>query len=317
MDTPIRQIRRVIEELLNSGGGVRDNIIIYPYGDIGMQIKDILNKAYKIKEAYIVDNGLCKYNSDIYSSELFDKIDCNKYKVIIATLDPEIHKILFEQVSKYFKPENILYFEANISISPKPTELTEFEKKYKEEIKTKIGKYSYGPICCDHLFIKSIGAFCSFAYGVDVVPNHQMEFISTHRSLSGGNGIEGLDFDYIFYSNQSWYFDSIQPQKELIKRNKRITIGNDVWLGRNVIITNGANIGNGVIAGASAVITKDVPDYAVVGGVPARIIRYRYTPEQIKALNEIAWWDWTDDEIRERFDDFYIPIEDFIKKYLK
>lgn len=83
-----------------------------------------------------------------------------------------------------------------------------------------------------------------------------------------------------------------------------------------MIVTNGSSIGNGVIAGAGAVITKDIPDYAVVAGVPARVIRYRYNPEQIKALNKIAWWDWSDDEIRERFDDFYLPIDDFIKKYL-
>ena len=99
-------------------------------------------------------------------------------------------------------------------------------------------------------------------------------------------------------------------------KNDKVVIGNDVWLARNVIITNGAKIGNGVIAAAGAVITKDVPDYAVVAGVPARVIRYRYNPEQIKALNKIAWWDWSDDEIRERFDDFYLPIDDFIKKYL-
>lgn len=83
-----------------------------------------------------------------------------------------------------------------------------------------------------------------------------------------------------------------------------------------MLITNSANIGNGVIAGAGAVITKDVPDYAVVVGVPARIIRFRYTLEEIDALNKIAWWGWSDEEIRERFDDFYLPIEDFIKKYL-
>ena len=100
-------------------------------------------------------------------------------------------------------------------------------------------------------------------------------------------------------------------------KTKKIKIGNDVWLGQNVLITNGSNIGNGVIAGAGAIITKDVPDYAVVVGVPARIIRYRYTPEQIKELNKIAWWDWTDEEIRDRFEDFYLPIEDFLKKYKK
>lgn len=95
---------------------------------------------------------------------------------------------------------------------------------------------------------------------------------------------------------------------------KKILIGNDVWLGRNVLITNGSNIGNGVIAGAGAVITKDVPDYAVVVGVPARIIRYRYEPDEIAALNRIAWWDWPDEKIRKNYNDFYLDIKEFIKK---
>ena len=82
-----------------------------------------------------------------------------------------------------------------------------------------------------------------------------------------------------------------------------------------MIITNSSNIGNGVIAGAGAVITKDVPDYAVVVGVPARIIRYRYTREQIEALNKIAWWNWSDGKIRECYDDFYLSIGEFIDKY--
>lgn len=88
-----------------------------------------------------------------------------------------------------------------------------------------------------------------------------------------------------------------------------------MWLGKNVIITNGANIGNGVIAGAGAVITKDIPDYAVVVGAPARIIRYRYTKEQIESLNRIQWWNWSDDKIRERYDDFYLSVDLFIDKY--
>ena len=71
-----------------------------------------------------------------------------------------------------------------------------------------------------------------------------------------------------------------------------------------------------VIAGAGAVITKDVPDYAVVVGIPARIIRYRYTQEQINALNVIAWWNWTDEKIREHYDDFYLNVEEFIHKFL-
>jgi len=112
-----------------------------------------------------------------------------------------------------------------------------------------------------------------------------------------------------------WYMSGVKP-KPIVKKQERITIGNDVWLGRNVIVTNGSNIGNGVIAGAGTVITMDVPDYAVIVGVPGRIIKYRYSENEIEALNKIAWWDWSDDDIRERFDDFYLPISMLIEKYL-
>jgi acetyltransferase-like isoleucine patch superfamily enzyme len=107
----------------------------------------------------------------------------------------------------------------------------------------------------------------------------------------------------------------LSRKSDMIKKQRRMTIENDVWFGRNVIITNSSNIGNGVIAAAGAVITKDVPDYAVVAGVPARIIKYRYIPNQIEALNKIEWWNWTDDEIRERYSDMYLPVDEFIRKY--
>lgn len=75
-------------------------------------------------------------------------------------------------------------------------------------------------------------------------------------------------------------------------------IGSDVYLNHGVIVHGGIRIGHGACIGSGAVITKDVPDYAVVGGVPAKVIRYRFSPEQIEALLEIAWWDWPEDEVR-------------------
>lgn len=182
---------------------------------------------------------------------------------------------------------------------------------------TEIGKYSSGPICCNHQFIESIGAFCSFAEGVCVHGNHAMQYITTHPMLYKGSANAPLEnqLPYEEYSEAPWYFEGVAP-KGTIKNEKRITIGNDVWLGRNVVIINYSNIGNGVIAGAGSIITHDIPDYAVVVGVPARIIRYRYNPEQITALNKIKWWDWPDEKIRERFDDFYLPVDEFIEKYL-
>ncbi|KRF20956.1 hypothetical protein ASG90_00615 [Nocardioides sp. Soil797] len=76
-------------------------------------------------------------------------------------------------------------------------------------------------------------------------------------------------------------------------------IGSDVWLCDNVIVLTGIRIGHGAIIGAGAVVTKDVPDYAIVGGNPAKIISYRFPEEQRKALLDIAWWDWPDEDVRD------------------
>jgi len=70
-----------------------------------------------------------------------------------------------------------------------------------------------------------------------------------------------------------------------------IRIGNDVWIGARVIILDGISVGNGAIVGAGAVLTKDVPAYAVVGGVPARVLRYRFQPDEIDFLEKLKWWD--------------------------
>jgi len=75
-------------------------------------------------------------------------------------------------------------------------------------------------------------------------------------------------------------------------------IGSDVYLNHGVIVHGGVRIGHGAVIGSGAVITKDVPDYAIVAGVPARVIRYRFSPEQIAALLDIAWWNWPEDEVR-------------------
>jgi chloramphenicol O-acetyltransferase type B len=75
-------------------------------------------------------------------------------------------------------------------------------------------------------------------------------------------------------------------------------IGSDVWLCDGAIVMPGLRIGHGAIVGAGAIVTKDVPDFAIVGGNPARVISYRFPEEQRQALLEIAWWDWSEDEVR-------------------
>ena len=83
-----------------------------------------------------------------------------------------------------------------------------------------------------------------------------------------------------------------------------VVIKNDVWIGANSLIMPGVIIGNGAVIGASAVVTKDVPDYAIVAGVPAKIINYRFPKEVINNLLEIKWWDWEDTVIKQNIELF-------------
>jgi tetrahydrodipicolinate N-succinyltransferase len=80
---------------------------------------------------------------------------------------------------------------------------------------------------------------------------------------------------------------------------------------------SGINIGDGAVVAAGAVVTHDVPAYAIVGGVPARIIKYRLNPEQIEALLKIRWWDWTLDKIEEQIELFYSNPDEFIHQFLE
>ena len=82
------------------------------------------------------------------------------------------------------------------------------------------------------------------------------------------------------------------------KTNGDIIVGHDVWIGTGVTILSGVKIGNGAVVATGAVVTKDIPAYAIVGGVPAKVIKYRFTPNQIKDLEMINWYDWHIEKIK-------------------
>lgn len=91
-------------------------------------------------------------------------------------------------------------------------------------------------------------------------------------------------------------------------------IGNDVWIGNNAVILPGVNIDNGAIIAAGAVVTKDVSPYEIVGGVPAKHLKFRFDENIRSELNKIDWYNWPDNKIRENLELFYNP-SDFIDKF--
>ncbi|WKV08007.1 CatB-related O-acetyltransferase [Thermoanaerobacterium sp. CMT5567-10] len=162
-----------------------------------------------------------------------------------------------------------------------------------------IGDYSY---VYENTLIESgnIGKFCSIASNVSIGPdNHPINLVSTHPFLYDKKWSRKINIDTINYE---------------YKNDSPPIIGNDVWIGRNAIILRNVTIGDGAIIGAGAVVTKDVEAFSIVGGVPARHIKYRFPEEIREKLLQIKWWDWPEEKIRENIELFY-NVEKFIKKF--
>lgn len=114
-----------------------------------------------------------------------------------------------------------------------------------------------------------------------------------------------------FYSTQHQVPITFVARAYFIEK-RSITIGNDVWIGARAIILDGVTIGDGAIVGAGAVVTGDVPDYAVVVGVPAKVVRYRFDEAQIDYLKKFKWWDRDIGWLKEHVVDFH-DVQDFIR----
>jgi len=178
---------------------------------------------------------------------------------------------------------------------------TEISERCRLE-EVEMGDYSYimqdGSVWC-----ATIGKFVNIAASVRInATNHPVERATLHH----------------FTYRAANYWDDAENEHDFFdaRRARRVWIGHDVWIGHGVTILPGVTIGNGAVIGAGAVVSKDVAPYTIVGGVPAKLIRERFTAELGARMDRLAWWDWDHATLRSALDDFRaLGAEAFVSKY--
>jgi len=269
---------------------------------------EIINHALEeTKDAVIINTCSTYFNSYLPLVELNDYIEpsiikpgniinssvCIDHKTI-----PLRYRDVYEETGKeyaadadfwgrvkiYIDENNLKTYQITSLTCYHPTETT-FNDTNTENDTIPRGKHTYGP---EPIILGSkeaalgskIGKFCSIADNLQFIikGSHMMDWVTTYPFQVMWN-IDVPLHDLPLYAP--------------------ITIGNDVWIASNVKIKQGVSIGDGAVLATECFVTKDIPPYAIVGGNPAKIIKYRFTEEQRKELLKLRWWDWEDEKIKE------------------
>lgn len=168
--------------------------------------------------------------------------------------------------------------------------------------RSSLGDYSYA-VEGTQIAYAEIGKFANIAANVRIYASkHPMQRASLHH----------------FTYRSSWYFDGEEDDAAFFewRAEHGISIGHDTWIGHGAVIMPGVKVGHGAIIGSNAVVTRDVADFAIAVGVPAKPIRQRFPAPIADRLLALAWWDWSHDKLHQALPDFRaLEIEAFLEKY--
>ncbi|MBL8903579.1 MAG: antibiotic acetyltransferase [Rhizobiales bacterium] len=167
---------------------------------------------------------------------------------------------------------------------------------------SQLGDYSYVERQAEVIYAK-IGKFCCIAANARInALEHPLERVSQHKMT--------------YRANEYFLGAKLDSEFRARRQGRLVETGNDVWIGHGAIIKPGVKIGHGAVVAAGAIVTRDVPAYAIVAGVPARFLRWRFEPKVSARIIALAWWDWEHDRLAAAVEDMRLLSADaFVEKY--